>query len=61
MNLVAQFSPYEFYCKLMDVRVSGYTGYADGQVSISSYLSANTSFGGNSQAAVVSTAVLQGT
>lgn len=56
MRTIAQFPPWEFVTKLMDMRVPGYTGYPDGTVSISQYLSANASFGGNANATALSTA-----
>ena len=57
MNSIAQFSPYEFYRKLMNLQVPGYEGYPGGAVSISEYVSANAMFGGNSNAAVLSAAL----
>jgi hypothetical protein len=56
MKTIAQFSPYDYVGKLMDVHVPGYEGYPGGQVSISQYLSANSMFGGNSKAAVLNAA-----
>jgi hypothetical protein len=57
MNQVAQFAPVEFVSKLMDLRIPGYIGYPGGQISLSKYLSANSSFGGNSQANILSSAM----
>lgn len=57
MNQVAQFSPYDFYSKLTDLQIPGYQGYPDGKVAITSYLSANASFGGNSKASTLSMAL----
>jgi hypothetical protein len=57
MNPIAQFSPYDYYRKLMDLQVPGYEGYPGGAVAISSYVSANAMFGGNSNAATLSLAL----
>jgi len=57
MNKIAQFPPWIFVTKLEDLHVPGYTGYPDGSVIISKYLSANAAFGGNSNAGVLSAAV----
>ena len=57
MNNVAQFSSIEFLTKLNSLQVPGYTGYPGGVVSITSYLSANAMFGGNSKAGVLATAI----
>src|SRR5262249_47384452 len=57
MNNTAQFSPLEFVGKLWHLEVPGYVGYPDGIVSITSYLSANAMFGGNSKAGVLATAL----
>jgi hypothetical protein len=57
MRTIAQSPPWLYVLKLSDLRVPGYTGYPDGSVSISQYLSANTMFGGNSNAATLSAAV----
>jgi hypothetical protein len=57
MNHIAQFPPYAFVDKLMDLRVPGYEGYPGGVVSISSYLSANASFEGNSKATTLNLAL----
>jgi len=53
MKSIAQFAPWEYVNRLHDLRVPGYTGFPDGSVMISSYLSANAMFGGNSKAAVL--------
>ena len=53
MKSVAQFAPWEYVNMLHDLRVPGYTGYPDSSVMISSYLSANAMFGGNSKAGVL--------
>ena len=53
MKSIAQFAPWEYVNQLHDLRVPGYTGFPDGSVMISSYLSANAMFGGNSKAAVL--------
>jgi hypothetical protein len=50
LNRVAQFPPSNYVYGLMNLHVPGYTGYFDGQVAITSYLSANPSFGGNTKA-----------
>lgn len=57
MKQIAQFSPVEFVSKLMDLHVPDYTGFKEGQVSMSKYLSANSSFGGNSKASTLSLAM----
>jgi hypothetical protein len=59
VQTVAQLSAYDFYCKLMNLTVPGYQGYPGGLVSVSTYLSANPSFGGNGKAAILR-AALQG-
>jgi hypothetical protein len=59
MNSIAQMSPYEFCRKLMNLTVPGYEGYPGGAVAISEYLSANTMFGGNSNAGVLAAAFSQ--
>lgn len=53
MNTVARISPAEYVDKLHDLRVPGYIGEPSGKVSISTYLSANLSFGGAANANVL--------
>lgn len=53
MNTSARLSPAEYVDKLLDLRVPGYTGEPSGKVSISTYLSANLSFGGAANANVL--------
>ena len=47
MNSIAQFSPYEYVKKLWMLPVPGYQNARGGEVTISSYVSANKMFGGN--------------
>lgn len=54
MHPVASFSPSDFVDMLYSLEVPGYTGYPGGVVSISRYLCANASFGGNNKASVLS-------
>ena len=50
MNSIVDFSPADYVNRLMDLRVPDYQGYTGGQVSLTSYLCANSSFGGNKNA-----------
>jgi hypothetical protein len=50
MNTVARISPAEYVDKLHNLRVPGYKGEPTGMVSISTYLCANSSFGGAANA-----------
>jgi hypothetical protein len=57
LNRVAQFPPSNFVYGLSNLQVPGYTGYPDGHVAITTYLSANESFGGNSKATTLNLAL----
>jgi hypothetical protein len=59
MKSVAQIAPWEFVNLLHDLRVPGYTGFPDSSVMISSYLSANAMFGGNSKAGILHSELLR--
>ena len=50
MHNIAQFTPYQYVNKLWNLVVPGYIGYPGGQVSLTTYLSANSLFGGASTA-----------
>lgn len=49
-NNIAQIAPYQYVYNLFKIEVPGYSGYPGGIVSITSYLSANTMFGGANKA-----------
>jgi hypothetical protein len=53
VNTNARISPAEYVDKLHNLRVPGYTGEPSGRVSISTYLSANSAFGGAANANVL--------
>jgi hypothetical protein len=50
---IAQISPWEYVDKLWEIEVPGYSGYPGGIVSIRTYLSANTMFGGANRASAL--------
>jgi hypothetical protein len=50
MHNIAQFTPYDYVNKLWNLVVPGYSGYPGGMVSLTTYLSANSLFGGASTA-----------
>lgn len=48
--MIVDLSPSDYVNQLMDLRIPGYQGYPGGQVSLTAYLCANGSFGGNKNA-----------